>query len=103
MEIINKYKLREVIMHNLDVVQKYESGYFDMDYGDESYQNGFWDVSYELVGNDNPDQDEIYYALKDLCKEIMDYNKYCNVKLVVASKRKNKLTPIQRWIMMTGN
>ena len=95
MNIIEKYKLRKVIMENLDIVQKYESGYFDMEYGDESYNEGFWDISYEVAETyDNPDQEEIYAALKDLAQEIIYWNKYCNVKLVIADK--NELTPVQK-------
>ena len=94
MNIIEKYKLRKVIMENLDIVQKYESGYFDMEYGDESYEEGFWDVSNQIAGIDNPDQEEIYAELKDLAQEIIDWNKYCNVKLVIADK--NELTPVQK-------
>ena len=95
MNIIEKYKLRKVIMENLDIVQKYESGYFDMEYGDESHDEGFWDTSYEVTETyDNPDQEDIYNALKDLAQEIIDWNKYCNVKLVIADK--NELTPVQK-------
>ena len=95
MNIIEKYKLREVIMENLDVVQRYESGCFNMEYGDESHDEGFWDTSYKVAKTyDNPDQEDIYNALKDLAQEIIDWNKYCNVKLVIANK--SKLTPIQK-------
>ena len=93
--IIEKYKLRKVIMENLDIVQKYESGYFDMEYGDESYNEGFWDLSYEVAETyDNPDQEDVYGALKELCQDIINYNKYCNVKLVIADK--DKLTLVQK-------
>ncbi len=96
MNIIQKYKLHGEIKQNLDIVQKYESGFFNMEYGDESREGGFWDVSYEIAGDyDNPDQEKIYSALKDLTQEIIDWNKYCNVKLVVANK--DNLTPVQQY------
>ena len=95
--IIEKYNLKEEIMKNLDIVQKYESGWFDMEYGDESHDEGFWDISYEIAGTyDNPDQENIYYALKELCGKIINYNKCCNVKFIIASKNKKKLTLLQR-------
>ena len=47
MNIIQKYNLKEEILKNLDIVQKYESGWFDIGYGDESRDEGFWDISYE--------------------------------------------------------
>ena len=85
--IIQKYHLKDHILKNLDIVQKYESGWFNMDYGDESHDEGFWDISYEIAGDyDNPDQEAIYYALKELAQEMIDYNKFCNVKLVVANE-----------------
>jgi len=86
MNIIQKYNLKEEILKNLDIVQKYESGWFNMKHGDESHDEGFWDISYEIAGTyDNPDQEAIYYALKKLAQEIIDLNKYSNVKLVVAN------------------
>ena len=86
MNIIQKYNLKKEILKNLDIVQKYESGWFNMEYGDESLNEGFWDISYEIVGTyDNPDQEAVYYALKKLAQEIIDWNKYSNVKLVVAN------------------
>ena len=85
--IIQKYHLKDHILKNLDIVQKYESGWFNMEYGDESHDEGFWDISYEIAGSyDNPDQEAIYYALKQLAQEMIDYNKFCNVKLVVANE-----------------
>ena len=85
--IIQKYHLKDHILKNLDIVQKYESGWFDMEYGDESHDEGFWDISYEIAGSyDNPDQEAIYYALKQLAQKMIDYNKYSNVKLVVANE-----------------
>ena len=85
--IIQKYHLKDHILKNLDIVQKYESGWFSMDYGDETHDEGFWDISYEIAGDyDNPDQEAIYYALKELAQEMIDYNKFCNVKLVVANE-----------------
>jgi len=93
MNIIQKYHLKNYIKQNLDIVQKYESGWFNMEHGDESYEEGFWDVSNEIAGTDNPDQEKIYAALKELAQDIIDWNKYCNVKLVVADK--TKLTSIQ--------
>ena len=95
MNIIEKYNLKNQILKNLDIVQKYESGRFDMEYGDESRDEGFWDISYEIAGDyDNPDQEAIYYTLKKLAQEIIDYNKYCNVKLVVANE--DNLTLVQQ-------
>ena len=95
MNIIQKYNLKEEILKNLDIVQKYESGWFNMEHGDESYDDGFWDISYEITGNyDNPDQEKIYSALKQLAQKIIDYNKYCNVKLVVANQ--DDLTLVQK-------
>ena len=95
MNIIQKYNLKEEILKNLDVVQKYESGWFNMEYGDESHEEGFWDISYEIVESyDNPDQEAIYYALKQLAEKMIDYNKFCNVKLVVASE--DNLTLVQQ-------
>ena len=86
MNIIEKYNLKEEILKNLDIVQKYESGWFNMEYGDESHDEGFWDISYEIAGTyDNPDQEAIYYALKELAQKMIDWNKYSNVKLVVAN------------------
>ena len=85
--IIQKYHLKDHILKNLDIVQKYESGWFNMEYGDESHDEGFWDISYEIAGSyDNPDQEAIYYALKQLAQKMIDYNKFCNVKLVVANE-----------------
>ena len=93
--IIQKYNLKEEILKNLDIVQKYESGWCNMEYGDESRDEGFWDISYEIAGTyDNPDQESIYYALKKLAQEIIDWNKYGNVKLVVADD--NNLTLVQK-------
>ena len=95
MNIIEKYNLKEEILKNLDIVQKYESDWFNMEYGDESYDEGFWDISYEIAGTyDNPDQEAIYYALKKLAQKIIDYNKYCNVKLIVANE--DDLTLVQK-------
>ena len=95
MNIIQKYNLKEEILKNLDIVQKYESGWFNMEYGDESHDEGFWDISYEIAGSyDNPDQEKIYSALKQLAQKIIDYNKYCNVKLVVANQ--DDLTLVQK-------
>ena len=95
MNIIEKYNLKNQILKNLDIVQKYEAGWFDMEYGDESRDEGFWDISYEIAGDyDNPDQEAIYYTLKKLAQEIIDYNKYCNVKLVVANE--DNLTLVQQ-------
>jgi hypothetical protein len=97
MNIVKKYNLRDEILKNLDIVQKYESGWFDMDYGDESYDNGFWDLSYEIAKTyDNPDQENIYYELKQLCQEMIYLLRYSNVKLAVASKSKKKLTSVQK-------
>jgi len=94
MNITQKYNLKNYIKQNLDIVQKYESGWFNMEHGDESYEEGFWDVSNEIAGIDNPDQEKIYATLKVLAQDIIDWNKYCNVKLVV--KDKTCLTPVQR-------
>ena len=95
MNIIQKYNLKEEILKNLDIVQKYESGWFNMEYGDESLNEGFWDISYEIAGTyDNPDQEAIYYALKKLAQDIIDWNKYGNVKLVVANE--DNLTLVQQ-------
>tara|TARA_Y100001938_G_scaffold149911_1_gene238684 strand:+ start:3240 stop:3554 length:315 start_codon:yes stop_codon:yes gene_type:complete len=97
MNIVKKYNLRAEILKNLDIVQKYESGWFDMDYGDESHDEGFWDLSYEIaITYDSPDQEKIYYELKELCKEMIYLLKYSNTKLVVASKSKKKMTPVQK-------
>ena len=66
-----------------------------MKYGDESHDEGFWDISYEIAGTyDNPDQEAIYYALKELAQKMIDYNKYSNVKLVVANE--DNLTLVQK-------
>ena len=95
MNIIQKYHLKDHILKNLDIVQKYESGWFNMEYGDESHDEGFWDISYEIAGDyDNPDQEAVYYALKELAQKMIDYNKYCNVKLVVANE--DNLTLVQQ-------
>ena len=67
MNIIQKYHLKDHILKNLDIVQKYESGWFNMEYGDESHDEGFWDISYEIAGSyDNPDfQSRLNYLLEN--------------------------------------